>query len=108
MMRRSLALLALATVACRPTQGTRVTPAPAAAPTDSAARTAPARTASEGAWKGALSIPNDDPFPSTYRVVPSRPTLIRNATIMTATGPSLRNASILLRDGKIVEVGQTV
>jgi imidazolonepropionase-like amidohydrolase len=38
----------------------------------------------------------------------SRPTVIRNATIMTAAGPTLRNASILMRDGKIVEVGTSV
>lgn len=57
---------------------------------------------------GALSVPNADPFPSTYRPAPSRPTLIRNATILTASGPVLRNASILLRDGKIAAVGTNI
>ena len=108
MMRRSLALLALATVACGPRPGTPVTPTPAAAPADSSARATPTRASSDGVRRGSLSIPNDDPFPSTYRVASSRPTLIRNATIMTAAGPSLRNASILLRDGKIVELGPNV
>ncbi|MEZ4424341.1 MAG: amidohydrolase [Gemmatimonadota bacterium] len=49
-----------------------------------------------------------DPFPSTYAPFPSRPTLIRNATVVTAEGPILRNASVLLRDGEIVEVGTAV
>jgi imidazolonepropionase-like amidohydrolase len=57
---------------------------------------------------GALSIPNADPFPSTYVPFPSRPTLIRNVTIMTAAGPTIRNGAILMRDGKIVSVGPTV
>jgi len=54
---------------------------------------------------GALSVPNADPFPSTYRAFPSRTTLIRNATVMTAAGPTMSNASVLLRDGKIAAVG---
>ena len=57
---------------------------------------------------GGTSLPNANPFPSTYRPFPSRPTVIRNATIMTAAGPSIQNGSILLRDGKIVEVGASV
>jgi imidazolonepropionase-like amidohydrolase len=57
---------------------------------------------------GALSTPNADPFPSTYRPFPSRATVIRNATILTAAGPVIRGGSVLLRDGKIVQVGATV
>lgn len=57
---------------------------------------------------GALSVPNANPFPSTYTAPQSRPTLIRNATIMTAAGPTISGGSILLRDGKIVEVGPNV
>jgi imidazolonepropionase-like amidohydrolase len=34
--------------------------------------------------------------------------VIRNVTLMTAAGPTVRNGSILLRDGKIVSVGATV
>ena len=40
--------------------------------------------------------------------VPSQPTLIQNATILTAAGPRLTGASILLRDGKVAAVGTTV
>src|SRR5207245_5347408 len=36
------------------------------------------------------------------------PVLIRNATIMTATGQEIRNGSILFRDGRIVAVGEKV
>jgi imidazolonepropionase-like amidohydrolase len=57
---------------------------------------------------GALSTPNADPFPSTYRPLPSRPTVIRNVTILTAAGPTIRNGAVLLRDGKIAAVGATV
>ena len=56
---------------------------------------------------GALSLPNADPFPSTYVAYPSRPTLIRNVTIMTAAGPTIRNGAILMQGGKIVAVGPT-
>lgn len=76
-------------------------PVPAAQATDTAAKSPPPGS-------GALSIPNADPFPSTYHPFPSRPTVIRNATIMTAAGPTLRGASIFVRDGRIVEVGATV
>ncbi|MGQ0813551.1 MAG: amidohydrolase [Gemmatimonadota bacterium] len=48
------------------------------------------------------------PFPSTYKPLPSRTTLIRNATILTATGPAIQNGSILLQDGKIAAVGANV
>ena len=61
-----------------------------------------------GPMLGALSTPNADPFPSTYRAFASRPTVIRNVTILSAAGPTIRNGSILLRDGKIAEVGATV
>jgi imidazolonepropionase-like amidohydrolase len=57
---------------------------------------------------GALSLPNADPFPSTYVPFPSRPTVIRNVSIMTAAGPTIRNGSILLEGGKITAVGATV
>jgi imidazolonepropionase-like amidohydrolase len=57
---------------------------------------------------GALSVPNANPFPSTYTPFPSRPTVIRNVNIFTATGPLIRNGAILLQEGKIAAVGATV
>src|SRR5687768_12796101 len=58
--------------------------------------------------RGAVSTPNDDPFPSTYVRFPSAPVVIRNVNIMTAAGPTIQNGMIALADGKIVAVGQTV
>jgi imidazolonepropionase-like amidohydrolase len=57
---------------------------------------------------GALSLPNADPFPSTYVPYASRPTVIRNVTVMTAAGPTIPNGAILMQGGKIVAVGATV
>src|SRR5437867_5372233 len=57
---------------------------------------------------GGTSLPNADPFPSTYQPFTRRTTLIRNATIMTAAGPSIQNGSVLLRDGKIAAVGTSI
>ena len=48
------------------------------------------------------------PYPSTYQRHPNPPVLIRNATIMTATGQEIQGGSILFRDGRIVAVGTTV
>ena len=45
-------------------------------------------------------------YPSTYAPLPSEPTLITNATILTGTGVRLDDASLLISDGKIVFVGE--
>src|SRR3954449_12789267 len=62
----------------------------------------PARAAADSAaavpGPGALSTPNADPFPSTYRLFPSKPTLIKNVTIFTAAGPRIENGALLMRD----------
>ena len=47
-------------------------------------------------------------YPSTYKRHPNPPVVIRNATIMTATGQEIQGGSILFRDGRIVAVGPTV
>lgn len=78
-----------------------IVPAPGpAAPQDTGVRVPP------GA--GALSEPNADPFPSTYVAPTTRSTVIRNATILTAAGPAIRNGAILLRNGRIAAIGPTV
>ncbi|NIJ70485.1 amidohydrolase [Xanthomonas sp. 60] len=46
-----------------------------------------------------------DPYPSTYRPQASETLLIHNATVLTGTGQRLDDADVLLRDGKVVEVG---
>ena len=47
-------------------------------------------------------------YASTYKPIPSQPVLIRNATVLTATGDRIQGGSVLLRDGKIAAVGANV
>ncbi|HKG32938.1 MAG TPA: hypothetical protein VKB22_04335, partial [Gemmatimonadales bacterium] len=47
-------------------------------------------------------------YPSTYVRHPSGPVVIRNATILTASGPELKKASIVFQDGRITAVGPDV
>lgn len=88
----------------------QVAASPAPAPAPAPATPAPPQdtTARVNVGPGGLSEPNADPFPSTYKPAPARTTLIRNATIMTATGTTIPGGSILLQNGKIVALGATV
>jgi imidazolonepropionase-like amidohydrolase len=47
-------------------------------------------------------------YESTYKPFPSRTTVIRNATILTAAGPIIERGSILLQGGKVAAVGPSV
>lgn len=87
MLRRTLALATVATVACAPAR-------PAARP---AASPAPAPSAAP--------LPNPDPYPSTYRPRPAPPTLLRGGTILTAAGRTIPDGDLLMVDGKIAYVG---
>ena len=49
-----------------------------------------------------------DPYPSTYRPLPRVDTLITGATVLDGAGHRLEDASVLLRDGKVVAVGAAV
>ena len=49
-----------------------------------------------------------NPFPSTYRPMPSRPTAIINASILTGTGQQIERGAVLMADGKITAVGPDV
>ena len=53
----------------------------------------------------AISAGELEAFPSTYEPLPSRPTWIRDATILTGTGERLDGASLLMAGGVIVAVG---
>ncbi len=46
-----------------------------------------------------------DPFPSTYQPLPSRPTAIVGANILTATGVEIDNGVVVMVDGRIAAVG---
>jgi imidazolonepropionase-like amidohydrolase len=54
------------------------------------------------------NLPNGDPYPSTYRAVPSAPVLIRGATVLSGTGERLDEADILLRNGRIAAIGRNL
>ena len=96
-MRAFLSLLLIGAGAC------------ASAPSQTTTAAAPARdSASADIGRGATSLPNADPFPSTYIPFPSRTTVIRNVNIQTAAGPLIRNGAILMQNGKIAAVGAAV
>ncbi|HEY4670973.1 MAG TPA: hypothetical protein VIG78_02815, partial [Gemmatimonadaceae bacterium] len=81
----------------------------ASAPRQTSSSPTPARDSAQGdVARGGTSVPNADPFPSTYTPFPSRTTVIRNVNLLTAAGPLIRNGAILMQNGKIVAVGATV
>jgi len=47
-------------------------------------------------------------YSSRYQAMPSEPTLLRGATVLTGTGEKLENADVMMQDGKIVAVGQSL
>lgn len=49
---------------------------------------------------------NKNPYPSTYKPLASQSTLITNATVLTGTGEKLEDADVLMKDGKIQQVGK--
>jgi imidazolonepropionase-like amidohydrolase len=53
-----------------------------------------------------ISTVQAEAYPSTYSPLPSGPTLITHATILTGTGERLDDASLLISDGKIAFVGE--
>ena len=57
------------------------------------------------ATRRALAGMRNGAWESTYAPLPSRPTLIRGATVMTATGEEIAGADVLMVDGKIAGVG---
>jgi imidazolonepropionase-like amidohydrolase len=81
----------------------------ASAPSRTTTASGPARDSAQAdVGRGGVSIPNADPFPSSYVPFPSRTTVIRNVNILTAAGPLIRNGAILLQNGKIAAVGPSV
>ncbi len=47
-----------------------------------------------------------DAYAGRYHALPSKPTLLQGATLLTGTGEILENADVLIRDGKIERVGK--
>jgi imidazolonepropionase-like amidohydrolase len=88
-MKRAIPVLLLAGAAgCAPGQST---------PPTSPSPTAAARAEVPGA-----------PYASTYRPFPSRATVIRGGTVMTAAGQVIAGGQVLLVDGRVAAVGATV
>lgn len=48
---------------------------------------------------------NPDPFPSTYKPLPSGTMLIRNAVIFDGNGGMINSGDLLMQDGKIAQMG---
>ena len=95
-MQRPSYLLVALSAACA-SAGARGTP-----PATPAAAGPRSQTAAES-----LSVERAQ-YPSTYRRHANPPVVIRNATILTATGQEIANGSILFKDGRIVAVGPRV
>lgn len=49
-----------------------------------------------------------NPYPSTYKPYSGVPTLLTNVTILDGEGGKIERGAVLFRDGKIVEVGQSI
>lgn len=64
-------------------------------------------TAETGEQKPLVEI-KANPFPSTYRPLASKPTLITNVHILDGVGGNLLNGAVLMADGKIVAVGEDI
>jgi imidazolonepropionase-like amidohydrolase len=48
---------------------------------------------------------NHNPFPSSYKPMPSQATLFTNVTLLDGIGGKLESANLLMQDGKISQVG---
>jgi len=109
----AVTLLAPFVLASCATAKPATTPVPSASsvgPDDSTKKSASVGDTAKGGvpGPGALSVPNADPFPSTYSTPRSKATVIRDVTILTAAGSRIEKGAVLLRDGKIVSVGALV
>ena len=107
----AFALLALAAYAGGPGGGARpATAARAAAAAEAGAPAAAPQAAPKAAPSAATAAaadaaPPPAPFPSTYHPLPSVPTLIAHATVLTGTGERIDDGSVLLVGGRVAAVG---
>jgi imidazolonepropionase-like amidohydrolase len=62
-------------------------------------------TAALAVARGLDARANPNPFPSTYRPLPSRTTAIVNANIYTGAGQEIRGGTVVMTDGRITAVG---
>ncbi|HEU4819926.1 MAG TPA: amidohydrolase [Qipengyuania sp.] len=64
-----------------------------------------ANTAGEPKSASEKPVVNTNPYPSTYRAYPGRPVALVGATVFDGAGKRIDNGTVLLRDGKVVAVG---
>ncbi|PKM18570.1 MAG: amidohydrolase [Gammaproteobacteria bacterium HGW-Gammaproteobacteria-15] len=57
---------------------------------------------------GAVQAQPEAPYPSTYKPASSPTTAIVGATILTAAGPQLNGGTVILQNGKILQVGENI
>ena len=100
MLRKLICLLLTAAVTACATQAAK--PSQAAKPQAAKSDEIPAKAAAPGNVSDTASSRF---YPSTYKVPPSAPTLIRHATVLTGTGTRLDGTDVLLVEGKIQAVG---
>ena len=51
---------------------------------------------------------NPDPFPSTYQAAEHAPIVIKNVTVLDGIGGRIENGAVLLVDGKVSQIGESV
>ena len=101
----AVAAMSLFTSACAVTvnnQGLSAKPETAA---NKPAETASEKTASAALPPGIDPTSDANPFPSTYRPMPSRLTAIIGARALTGTGDEIEDATLVLDGGKITAIG---
>ena len=96
-MRAFLCLLLAGAVAC------------ASSPSSTTTAPGPARDSAQAdVGRGSTSVPNADPFPSTYVPFPAAHDRHPQRQHPDGSRPAIRNGAILLQNGKIAAVGATV
>jgi len=53
-----------------------------------------------------IPLANAEPFPSTYAPISSQATVISGATLLTGNGEKIEDGYLVMRDGRITEVGE--
>ncbi|MFC3093449.1 amidohydrolase [Alteromonas sediminis] len=54
------------------------------------------------------SVINKDPYPSTYKPIPGKPTIITNVTVIDGVGGKIENGMVYFADGVIQAVGESL
>ena len=61
--------------------------------------------AEQNSSKVEITLPNKNPFPSTYSIPKNTPFAILNANVLTGDGLELTNTDIVISQGKISAMG---